>query len=68
VVGALLIFVALWIIFVSRGKGRHKESQAEETFGPYEGTTKPEPVPENKPGSRPARVEEFNPYPGPSDS
>ena len=66
--GALLILVALWMILASRGKEKYKESQAEETVPPNEDSTEPEAVQESKSAPRPANVEEFNPYPGPSDS
>jgi hypothetical protein len=68
VVGALLILVAFWMILGSRGKERFKESQADGTIPPKEGSTIPEAVQESKSAPPPARVEEFNPYPGPSDS
>ena len=67
-VGALLILVALWMILASRGKGRSEASKAEEEVPPMEDSTKPETVQESKSTPGPARVEEFNPYPGPSDS
>ena len=66
--GVTLIFVALWIIFVSRGKGRGKEVQAEDPVGAYKDTPKPEAVNGSTAISQLPKVEEFNPYPGPNDS
>ena len=67
--GALLICVALWMILGSR-KERLKDAKPVETVSPYGNGAGGEEVKDmsSATASRPVNIEEFNPYPGPSDS